>query len=95
VDIQGVQEGTEGAPLWGPSVQDQCGGGDCVVCGSVGKLEQVESLGEAGGDVVFKALHDDRSECSGSVVIQFSYFPFLRQGDNSGHLEVGGDNGMS
>ena len=26
--IQGVQEGTEDTPLWGPHVEDQCRGGN-------------------------------------------------------------------
>ena len=63
------------------------------ICRAVGELEKVECVGEGGSDVVFdkplKALHDEGSECYGSVVIQFSYFPFLGHRDDSGHLEAG------
>ncbi|KAI4883463.1 hypothetical protein NFI96_028489, partial [Prochilodus magdalenae] len=99
VGIQGVQEMAEHTALWGSSVKGVCVslecGGDGIVCrrvGTIRKLQWVQRRGELAFNVLhdkpLEALHDDRSECSGTVVVEAAHRGLLWDRDDGGGFEA-------
>ena len=72
--------------------------GNCIFCGSVGVVDKMDWVKcachadlDVGHDRPLEALHDDRGESNGSIVIWASHLVFLGHWDDGGLRKAGGD----